>query len=69
MRTLFENASMNSNTSEISKFDKILAKSGTKKTGKKNQPNSCHDIEIHAFKLVGNYYTFDVCTLERNGII
>ena len=40
-----------------------------RKTRKKNQPNSCHDIEIHAFKLVGNYYTFDVCTLERNGVI
>ena len=68
MTTLLESAVVNSKPHEISKLRKILIKCNVKqKKKKKIHPDK--NVEIEALKLVGNYYTFDVCELARCGII
>jgi len=78
MATLYENAivterSRKGRDSSIleSRLSKILSKcrvKKSKKSKKKCQPK--HDATIEACKLVGNHYgTFDVCELEREGVI
>ena len=66
MKTLFESAEVNSKPHEISKLRKILTKCNVKQKKKIQRKKN---VEIEAIKLVGNYYTFDVCELERCGVI
>ena len=66
MKTLFESAEVSSKPHEISKLKKILTKCNVKQK-KKIHPKK--NVEVEALKLVGNYYTFDVCELARCGII
>ena len=66
MTTLLESAVVNSRPHEISKLRKILTKCNVKQKKKIQRKKN---VEIEAIKLVGNYYTFDVCELERCGVI
>ena len=67
--TFLENISRNSKSSEICKFGKIFKNNSTKKN-RRNKSLPSQNVTNEAFKLIGHYFgTYDVCKLDRKGVL
>ena len=67
--TFLENISRNSKSSELCKFGKLV-KNGSIKKNKRNKLLPNQNATNEAFKLIGHYFgTYDVCKLDRKGVL